>query len=189
MTAYNWRADPKRIAFQASRYKFVAKMLAGKERVLEVGCSDGWGARIVRQHVARVEACDIDARAIGEAMLSSVPEWPIRYFVHDILQAPLRGYDGVYCLDLFEHIADERALLTNLRLTAPVTIIGTPSKESQQYASDISRVGHVNCKSGEELRASCAKFWRHVFMFGMNDETLHTGYLPMCHYLFAVCVA
>jgi hypothetical protein len=27
----------------------------------------------------------------------------------------------------------------------------------------------------------------NVFMFGMNDETLHTGYGPMCHYRLAVC--
>jgi hypothetical protein len=25
-------------------------------------------------------------------------------------------------------------------------------------------------------------------MFGMNDEVLHTGYGPMCHYLWSVAV-
>ena len=26
----------------------------------------------------------------------------------------------------------------------------------------------------------------HVFMFGANDEVVHTGFLPMAHYLLAV---
>jgi hypothetical protein len=25
-------------------------------------------------------------------------------------------------------------------------------------------------------------------MFGMNDEVVHTGYAPMCHFLWALCV-
>src|SRR5262249_34885242 len=28
----------------------------------------------------------------------------------------------------------------------------------------------------------------NVFMFGMNDEVVHTGYAPMCHYLWSLAV-
>jgi hypothetical protein len=31
-------------------------------------------------------------------------------------------------------------------------------------------------------------YFRNVFMFGMNDEVVHTGYGPMCHYLWMVGV-
>jgi hypothetical protein len=41
MTAYNWANDPKRLAFQATRYLTVAKLVEHKLRVLEVGCGDG----------------------------------------------------------------------------------------------------------------------------------------------------
>ena len=37
MTNQAWRDDPKRLAFTFARYKFVAKMFSGFERVLEVG--------------------------------------------------------------------------------------------------------------------------------------------------------
>jgi hypothetical protein len=30
-------------------------------------------------------------------------------------------------------------------------------------------------------------YFRNVFLFGMNDEVLHTGYYDMCHYLWALC--
>ena len=32
-----WQEDPKRLGMVLSRYKFVAKMLAGKRKVLEIG--------------------------------------------------------------------------------------------------------------------------------------------------------
>src|SRR6266567_6508113 len=44
-----WNEDPKRTLFTLARYKFVAKMLAGRKHVLEVGCADAWGTRIVQQ--------------------------------------------------------------------------------------------------------------------------------------------
>ena len=37
------------------------------------------------------------------------------------------------------------------------------------------------------MRTTLMQHWNHVFLFGMNDETLHTGFGPMCHYRFAVC--
>lgn len=188
MTAYNWEQDPKRLAFQFARYKFVAKMLQGKHRVLEVGCADGVGARIVRQHVERLVGVDIDQSSITEARRLASIKWPVDFLVHDIMAKPMHGFDAVYCLDLFEHIADEKRLLTNLRRCAPVAVIGTPSIESQKYASEISKAGHVNCKTGVDLRKAIAEHWREVFMFSMNDEVVHTGFSPMAHYLIALAV-
>jgi hypothetical protein len=47
-------------------------------------------------------------------------------------------------------------------------------------------MGHVNCKSGDELRRLLEPFSRQVMVFSMNDEVVHTGYFPMSHYLIAV---
>ena len=49
MNSAVWHGDPKRLVFTLSRYKFVAKMLSGKNSVAEIGCGDGFGARIVKQ--------------------------------------------------------------------------------------------------------------------------------------------
>ena len=32
-------------------------------------------------------------------------------------------------------------------------------------------------------------FFKHVFLFSMNDEVVHTGFEKMAHYLFVVCCA
>jgi 2-polyprenyl-3-methyl-5-hydroxy-6-metoxy-1,4-benzoquinol methylase len=191
MTAYNWKMDPKRIGFQAARYKFVARMMEGKLRVLEVGCADGWGARIVKQHVDYLDAIDADAEAIAHAKRNSSPRWPISFWVADFMTEAFGGYDGVYALDVFEHVepTQEHRFLERLRAAAPVCVIGAPSRESQLYASEISLREHVNCPTRDGLRSSMLCHWQHVFLFGMNDETLHTGFGPMSHYLLALGVA
>ena len=193
-TAWSFDQDPKRICFQMSRYKFVAKMLEGKQKVLEVGCADGQGSKIVRQHVGELIAVDSDPVAIERAKALASTRWTIQFRLGDIMNVHVaseeewHSYDAVYSLDVFEHIADDTRLLGKLSICAPVCIIGTPSKESQTYASAISKAGHVNCVTKEELRAKCLRRWTHVFMFGMNDEVVHTGFGPMSNYLFALCV-
>lgn len=192
MTADYWDRDPRRLAFVLARYKFVGRMFEGKGRVLEVGCADGTGSRIVRQHVGYLKATDIDVRSLIEANDRQSATWPVEFVLHDMLKYPLvdQGFEAAYALDVLEHIErkDEERFLANLRASAPVVIIGMPSLESQRYASKLSREGHVNCKTGAELRASVGKNWREVFLFSMNDETVHTGFAPMAHYLLALGV-
>ena len=69
-----------------------------------------------------------------------------------------------------------------------VLITGTPNKTAGQYASPQSAALHINQKSSDELRTLMQRYFHNVFMFGMNDEVLHTGYAPMCHYIWALAV-
>jgi len=189
-----WRSDPRRILFCLSRYKFVAKMLSGLDRVLEVGCGDGWPIPIMLQEVKHVHGIDFDPVFIDDMKERMDPSCSYSFGVHDILTGPVEpAFDAAYCLDVIEHIRpgdDERRFLLNFvrSLTDKgVAIIGTPSLESQPYASPASKAGHVNCKTGPELKQLLQEYFEHVFMFSMNDEVMHTGYHPMAHYLFAVC--
>jgi hypothetical protein len=52
----SWNQDPKRTLFTLARYKFVAKIFAGAGHVLEVGCADAFGTRLVQQSVKKVTA-------------------------------------------------------------------------------------------------------------------------------------
>jgi cyclopropane fatty-acyl-phospholipid synthase-like methyltransferase len=102
-----------------------------------------------------------------------------------------RPFDGIYAVDVLEHIRpeDEDLFLKNITASLNehgVCIMGTPSLESQTYASPGSKAGHINCKSGEALKSFMSHCFNNVFLFGMNDETLHTGFSKMAHYLFAV---
>lgn len=190
MSKYAYADDPKRLAFTLARYKHTAKLLEGFGSVLEIGCSDGFGSRIVRQHVKHLTAIDLDEKAIVEARAGAHERWPIDFRVGSPYEEKWKKFDAVYCLDVIEHIdpRDHFRFIKRLREIAPVAVIGTPSLESQRYASRLSRAGHINCRSGEKLKDDLAVYFDHVFMFGMNDEVMHTGYLPMAHYLLALCV-
>lgn len=193
MTNQVWEDDPRRLTFLLARYKFVSKMLSGKKFVGELGCGDAFGTRIVMQTTQKVIAYDFDPVFVDDIRQRQSERWPVEVHFHDVLEAPLPNqHDGIYSLDVIEHIprSSEHLYLNNLRdsLTdSGVLIIGSPSLESQAYASPPSKEGHVNCKSGEELKALLLNYFENVFLFSMNDEVVHTGFTPMAHYLFAVC--
>lgn len=193
MTSQAWDDDPKRLAFTLARYKFVAKMLNGRKNVLEIGCADAFGTRIVRQEVEELTAVDFDPIFVDDVNRRMSKKWHFNCFTHDMLTGPVPGkFDGIYALDVLEHIRpeDEAQFLKNLTTSLAnhgVAVIGIPSLESQAYASEISRAGHVNCKSMPDFKATMEKYFNTVFMFSMNDEVLHTGYHKMAHYLLAIC--
>ena len=189
----SWHEDPKHLVFRLSRYKFVAKMLAGRRHVLEVGCGDAFGIRIVQAEVGKLTAVDFDPVFIEDVQQRMVPRWAFDARVHDMLEGPVPGaFDAVYALDVLEHIdsADERAFLANSFANLDpqgAAIIGVPSLESQAYASSQSKIGHVNCKTAPDLKALLQDYFHNVFIFSMNDEVVHTGYHKMAHYFFALC--
>lgn len=193
MTNQVWEDDPRRLTFLLSRYKFVSKMLSGRKFVGELGCGDAFGTRIVLQEVEKVVAYDFDPVFIEDIRERQSERWPIEAHLHDIIEEKLPNlHDAIYSLDVIEHIpsVDEDKYLANLSASLTdngVLIIGTPSLESQDYASPPSKAGHVNCKSGPELKALLGNYFDNVFLFSMNDEVVHTGFTPMAHYLFAVC--
>jgi SAM-dependent methyltransferase len=189
-----WHADPKRLGIVLARYKFVAKMLSGKNRVLEVGCGDAWASRVVRQEVASLVGIDFDPVFIEDARAGMQPPWELELRVHDILERPVDPpFDAAYALDVIEHVPQhhEDRFVTNVArsLVAPgVAIFGLPSLESQPYASPLSKEGHVNCKSAPDLKKLMLQYFQDVFIFSMNDEVVHTGFYGLAHYLFALCV-
>jgi len=188
-----WYDDPRRLGIVLARYKFVAKMLSGKVRVLEIGCADAFGTRVVQQEVGSVVAVDFDPVFVNDVLSRMDEHWKFECRVHDILEEPLSPpFDGVYSLDVLEHIPpdQERRFMSNVAASVVrdgVLIIGTPSIQSQVYASPLSKAGHINCKDHIGLKSLMLEYFANAFIFSMNDEVVHTGFYPMAHYLFAVC--
>lgn len=193
MTGWGWYDDPRRLTFTLSRYKFVSKMFDGYDHVMEVGCGDGFGTRIVSQTVDQITALDFDPELLESGRAVMADRYKIDFHFHDMLKGPFdASVDGIYSLDVLEHISvqDEDLFLTNMLVPlAPhgACIIGTPSLESQDYASKYSKMGHINCKTQPQLKETMARFFHNVFIFSMNDEVVHTGFSKMSHYNFALC--
>ena len=189
-----WYNDPRRLGIVLSRYKFAAKMLEGKARVLEIGCGDAWASRVVKDAVGSLVGIELLPDWVEDARRGMEEKWAFEIRQHDMLTGPVSGpFDAAYALDVIEHIppADEDRFVRNTldSLVSPgVLILGLPSLESQPWASEGSRKGHVNCKSAPDLKALMLRYFHDVFIFSMNDEVVHTGYHKMAQYLFALCV-
>lgn len=191
MNSKVWSEDPKRFVFTLSRYKFVSKLLAGREEVLEIGCGDGFCSHLVQSTVKNLTISDYDPLFI-EKYIETNPRSLVRAIVHDILAGPfLKKYHAIYALDVLDHIhkKDEEHFLNNTIDSLDengVLILGMPSLESQIYASKASKEGHVNCKNGEEFKLLMESYFHNVFLFSMNDEVVHTGFEKMAHYIFTI---
>ena len=188
-----WHMDPRQFFISQSRYKFVSKILSGKNDVLEVGCSDGFNSRIVLQEVNNLSICDIDDHLLKNAIEIKNNKWNYSIFKHNFILSPTKKkYDAVYALDVLEHISifKEKYFLKNICLSlkkSGVVVIGLPSLEFQKYSRPKKISGHINCKTGEQLKKLLSNYFDNVFIFSMNDEVVHTGFQKMACYLFAVC--
>lgn len=194
-TSESMMHDPKHLSFVLSRYKFVAKMLEGKKTVMEVGCGDAFGVPIVAQAVENLYAVDWEEKFIKDnaERLSFVKN--VKFIKHDININPIPNIkvDAIYNIDFIEHLdpLKEDIVMSNMIASyenkeSAVMVIGTPNLSASKYASSESAALHINLKSHETLKELLGKFFNNIFMFGMNDEVLHTGYAPMSHYLWAI---
>lgn len=188
--SYNFRNDPKRLGFVLSRYKFAAKMACKKGNVLELGCSEGIGASILAEHMTRYVGVDLDASAI-ESGSQCLPS-PRFSLIHDDFMNKQYGvFEAVVSLDVVEHILPQfeseyfETLTKNLAEDG-ICVVGTPNITAAPYASYASQLGHVNLYSQERLTEVLKQHFEYVFSFGMNDETMHTGFSSMAHYLLCV---
>ena len=189
-----WHDDPRHLCFLLSRYKFVAKMLSGKNKVLEVGCGDAFGTRLVLQEVGELLAVDFDPVYVRDVNSRMDEKWKFECKAHDFTESHLEEqFDAAYSIDVLEHIPQEREhdFIRNIvKCLTPdgVLILGMPSLASQAHASSYSKEGHVNCKDHKLLEDLMLKYFHNVFIFSMNDEVVHTGFYPMAHYLWALGV-
>ena len=133
-----WHDDPQGLACVLARYHFISKMLTGRQNVAEVGCTDGFGARIVLQETGRVTVYDGDPIAIEDVRRRQSTDWPIETDVYDILMGRLpRDHDAIYSLDVIQFVSPEQenAFVDHLRDSLggdhDVLIVGTPTPEGR----------------------------------------------------------
>ncbi len=190
-TGFGYYSNPTRIVFSLSRYKFVTKMFEGFNNVLEVGAGDGFKSHIVKQFCNNLTLTDIEEDNKISFDKTNFNK-KIKFKIHNFINSPTKEkFDGIYCLDVFEHInkSKEKKFISNIKNSLKTNgslIIGMPSIESQKYASKGSKLGHVNCKNKTELKKFLKNYFHNVYMFSMNDEVLHTGFDQMSHYIIGL---
>ncbi len=183
---------PRHLLFTLSRYKFAAKLLPQETKVdvLELGCSEGLGTIMLAENGHKVTAVDFDEDAIRHAQ-ETLKKPNITFVYADFLDQKFGNFYAVISIDAVEHIPHSKediflqTICSNLDAFG-FCVIGTPNASAEQYSSKPSQIGHVNVFTAERLRTLMMKYFHHVFIFGMNDEVVHTGFYPMCHYFLAL---
>lgn len=189
--SYWFHRTPRRMLHCLSYYKFAAKMIGCDKRVLDVGCNEGLGSWLIAKECGFCRGIDFDEEAITTAQ-KNFQDPSIEYYCENFLEMKKSAWDAVINFDVIEHIYPEHAkhfvqnICDNLK-DSGIAILGTPSEISQTFASKVSKKGHVNIYSPDRLEEQMKEFFEHVFIFAANDEVVHTGYLPLAHYLIAVC--
>jgi len=189
--SYQMRNTPRHIIFTLARYKFAMKMIGTGRRVLELGCNEGLGSYYLAEFSAAVHGVDFDEEAITWAK-DNLPSDKLSFTCDNFLDKKYGQYEAVVSYDVIEHIYLNKedlylqTVLNNL-LPTGIFITGTPNINAEQYANQDIAGAHVNMYSGERFQALLEKYFHNVFLFGQNDEMIHTGYIPMTHYLIALC--
>ena len=189
--SYIFRNTPKRIGRLLAYYKFASRMIGKNKKVLDIGCNEGIGTYLVGKNCGFAKGIDFDTEAIVAAQENFTTDYT-SFSEEDFLQMPpTETYDAIINFDVIEHIYPEHASdffqkMSDQLVDEGLVIIGTPSEISQEYASAVTKKGHVNIYSHIRLEKEMREFFEIVFIFPVHDEIVHTGYLPLAHYFIAM---
>jgi len=176
-----------------ARHKFVANLI-GDKRVVDVGCGEGLGSWMLRKYCKSIIGIDTDKRAI-EWATEKYKSKNTSFHCRDFLDCTLAftPADVVTAIDVIEHIPKRKEYDFMARIAfyledTGFCIIGTPNINMREYESLEAKAGHINMYNEGRLEKLMKKHFHNVFIFGMNDEVVYTGFKPMCQYLMAIGV-
>ncbi len=191
----DFEANPLMAGIKLSRYKFAAKMLSATDRVVDLGCGNGYSTYFystVAEH-----AVGVDLYADIDAVQAKWRRENLRFRKGDILADPasldLGPFNAVTAVDVIEHFHREDGvkIIENYADALPqggMMILGTPSRHSGAWRSETSRQGHFYEYDPDELRAICDTCFGRSFLFSMNDELVHTGFSKLAWFFWVIAV-
>jgi 2-polyprenyl-3-methyl-5-hydroxy-6-metoxy-1,4-benzoquinol methylase len=188
--SYQIRNTPRRLLFSLSYYKFAAKMIRDNSAVLELGCGEGLGGCILAERASDYCGVDLDAEMVASAH-QNFGDGKRRFLTTNFLGHTFGEFDAVASFDVIEHIQPDnddafwQTICSNLKPRG-VAVVGTPNITSQQYASAVTRSGHINLYDYTRMVSQASRFFDYSFLFSANDELVHTGFSPMAHYLIVL---
>jgi cyclopropane fatty-acyl-phospholipid synthase-like methyltransferase len=191
-----WLSAPSHLAMVLARYKAASVLIGSASSVVELGCGEGIGARILASARDRYVGLDSDHAAIVAARrVHDTDDWRrLTFRTQDFLTLDaLPCFEAVVAIDVVEHIEREQEtaffeLTARLLVPSGVCVIGTPSAAFDHLASEQSAASHVNTYTHERLYLLMARYYRVVQSFGMQDVALHFGHPDARHYLIVAGV-
>ncbi len=174
------------LMFHLARYKFVTRLIKPTDRVIEVGCGNGYGSRFLAGYAREVIAVDAERDVIDYAKAHYSKE----NLTYDYDIGERGGFDVVVNMEVIEHmdVDDGRKLLATIKgLLNPggVAFISTPRKIPNP--SENRKKYHIHEYHYEEYREILEETFSRALIFTQVDEIISTHH-PDCAWNFvAVC--
>ena len=180
------------VGFTIARYKFACKWIRETDRVLEVGCGEGFGCNFFSRHAAEVTGLDIDAELIGRCR-DRYERPNLRFIIEDIIKPrhtlkPV--YDTVVSFEMIEHVdqADGRRMVANVAAMLKeggMAILSTPRAREDRSVS--RQHMHVFEYDYNTLLETLQPHFKRVMVFCQNDEYIYAGHPSTAWNYIALC--
>jgi len=177
--SYQFVNNPRKILYTMSYYKFAAKMIGSRKKVLHVGCGEGLGTWLLAKECGYARGIDTDIDSIRVAM-NTWTDKIISFEAIDFFLMKKEEFYGLVSVDLplpheksrfFKHI-------TGYISHDGVAVIVTPNVISEQYVNSAGENGYW-----KQLLREMEQYFHHVFIFGATGEVIHTDFLMSSPYL------
>lgn len=153
---------------QVSRYLWAAQ--AARDRlVLDAGCGNGYGSRLLASAGAR-EVIGVDqARAVLDLAAIETPE-PVRFLDGDLRKLKFEDdkFELVVCFEVIEYLEDPLTVLDELvRVLAPrgLLLVSSPNRGAYQPGNPY----HLNAFTPAQLQGALAARLSHVQLLLQRD--------------------
>lgn len=157
------------------RYLFASKFVENR-KVLDLGCGEGYGSKILSQQALQIAGIDIDAATIQSAQ-SKYGNQKIDFKVASATQLdfPDQSFDTVVCFELIEHLSatDQNLCLNEIKRVLKKDgqlIISTPNLENSKGDNPY----HLKEFSKNEFHNFIHKYFPHTQTF---QQKIHSGSL------------
>lgn len=110
---------------QMGWYAFIADIVEGRS-VLDVGCGSGEGLKVLASRASHALGIDLDDR---------LRRPDVNVEIRSVADMPDKSFDYVVCLDVIEHVGDDRSFLAELFRVARIGVFVT----TPNYAMSFNR--------------------------------------------------
>jgi len=134
-----------------ARWTRAIRVLPFREgRVLDLGCAFGFATRLLKRHGYDAVGVDASPSYIARARRAD-PDGA--YYLADAATVPLpaASFDGIFFLDVLEHLRDERGAITEItRLLKPggTLVLSVPHRGPLAWLDSLNLYAHVVRASG-----------------------------------------
>lgn len=150
-------------------YEFAAKIIQSK-RVLDAGCGLGYGLDVLRRSNKEVWGQDLDIRLERAGVI-----------VASLESIPNKSFDAVTCIDVIEHVEDDRAFVADLcRIARENVFVTTPNWTITRCEWPY----HIREYTPRELEALFKPFGQLQLIKGNSSgSTVHPVHYPALYHL------